>query len=62
MRKQLRKIKTWLRFHRLVWCVQCKKLMFQKDAMHEYTTTGLIATLCKECDSAMFHPFTGDKK
>lgn len=62
MKKLLRRVRSWVYSHNLVFCVQCHRLLFVKDARHEYTTTGVIATLCKDCDTALYHPFTGDAR
>lgn len=56
----LKKLLDWLYWHRLVWCVRCRKLMFLTDAKREWTTTGIVATLCDDCHRDLFHPFGGE--
>jgi len=56
--KYLWKILAWVELHQLVFCFVCKRLLFVKDAKHELTSMGVVATLCKKCHEALYSPFT----
>jgi len=49
---------VWLDQRQPVFCFVCKRLLFVKDAKHELTSMGVVATLCKKCHEALYSPFT----
>jgi len=54
----LERVKLWLDHHKPVWCTECGKLIFKKDAMWERLTTGKHVTLCVVCWRTLFRPFS----
>jgi hypothetical protein len=53
----LRKIDKWLRQHSPVWCVRCHKMVQQKNTHAEFTTSGVVATLCHKCHRELYTPW-----
>jgi hypothetical protein len=53
----LRKIDRWVIDHALVWCIQCRRMMWAKDAHYRSTTTGIVGTLCEDCERELYHPW-----
>jgi hypothetical protein len=61
LRRLLYRLSLWFTAHQLVFCVRCRRLLWERDAEHEYTTTGILAALCHECHVELFEPFGGKK-
>jgi hypothetical protein len=57
----MNKLIRWLKSHQLVFCAQCGRMRWQKDARYEMHHTGAIVALCQRCHTKLFHPFSEAK-
>lgn len=52
------KLFNWLDDNSPVFCNSCNKIIRRKNAVTRYTTMGVTASLCQECDAFLFAPFS----
>lgn len=53
----LRRIDRWVREHMPVICAHCQRWKMAKSTRRKITTSGLIVSLCNDCEKELYHPW-----